>query len=223
MKYGAQIGFKFHENGTAACYPGNTVIADVRPGNPAYDVMAACLRMLREAELSDLFICLPEDSYHMTVIRGVNDRVRSKQYWPEALDEGAPMKEADAYMRAAVERVAGIGNIRMRFDCAAITAEDFRIRLTPADGAQAQVLERYRDAVADSVGLRLPGHDAYRYHITPAYTWRLPDEVQAERIGKLADRMNEMLKVQGEVLLDPPHFAWYRDMLSFSDRPIERD
>jgi len=223
MRYGTQIGFKFHEDGTAARYPSNTVIADVRPGNPAYDVMTACLRMLREAGLDGLFIRLPEDSYHMTVIRGVNDLVRSARYWPDALNPDAPMEAVDAYMRAAVQRVPGTGALRMRFDCAVITAEDFRIRLTPADEAQARVLARYRDAVADSVGLRLPGHDEYRYHMTLAYTWRLPDEAQAASIRMLADRMNALLRRQGEIVLDEPHFAWYRDMLSFSQAPIERD
>ena len=223
MKYGVQIGLKFHEDGTAARYPGNTVIADVRPGNPAYDVMAACLGMLRAAGMDDLFIRLPEDSYHMTVIRGVNDLVRDSRYWPDALAANVSMTDADAYMHTAVARVKNPGALRMRFECAAITAEDFRIRLVPADDAQAKTLSHYRDAVADSIGLRLPGHDAYRYHITLAYTWRLPDAAQEERIHALAARMNEMLDEQGDVVLDPPHFAWYRDMLSFSDSPIERD
>ena len=223
MKYGSQIGNKFHEDGTAACYPGNTVIADVCPGNPAYEVMTACLGMLRESGLEELFISLPEDSYHMTVIRGVNDRVRSRAYWPDALPEDAPMQTVDAYMRAAVERVPNPGAIRMRFDCAVITAEDFRIRLKPTSEAQEKALIRYRDAVADSIGLRLPGHGDYRYHMTLAYTWRLPDEAQAKAMEELAARMNEMLSKQGEIVLDPPHFAWYRDMLSFSDKPIERD
>lgn len=220
---GTQIGRKFHTDGTAARYPGNTVIADVRRGNPAHSVMLQCLQMLEEAALDGLFISLPQESYHMTVIRGVNDRVRDEAYWPGALASDAPMAEADAYMYRAVGQVRSTGPIRMRFDQAVITEEDFRIRLNPADEAQAAELRRYRDDAAEAFGLRLPGHDAYRYHITLAYTWYLPAAEQKPLLDELVSRMNALLRAQGEVVIDPPHFAWYRDMLSFSDEPIERD
>lgn len=223
MSFGTQIGWKFHEDGTAARYPGNTVIADVCPGNRAYDVMTACLQMLKDAHVDKLFIQLPQDSYHMTVIRGVNDLVRDQAYWPACLPLDAAMDAADAYMHDAVESVKNPGSIRMRFDCAVITEEDFRIRLVPADDVQAEVLRKYRDAVADAVGLRLPGHDAYKYHMTLAYTWYLPDGNEKETLSALQKRMNDLLARQQEVVIDPPHFAWYRDMLSFSAVSIPRD
>ncbi len=220
--YGSQIGNKFHKDGTAAAYPGNTVIADVCPGNPAYDIMAACLRLLKEAKLDDLFIALPEDSYHMTVIRGVNDKVRTAGYWPAALDMACSMEAADEYMAKAVASVRNPGAIRMRFDCVKITQEDFRVLLSPADMEQENVLRAYRDNVADAVGLRLPGHEAYTFHMTLAYTWRLADEEQQRKLDVLTARMNELLAEQAQVLVDPPHFAYYKDMLSFSSKPVLR-
>lgn len=222
-EFGTQIGRKFHADGTAARYPGNTVIADVRPGNPAYDVMTACLRMLEEVNVDRLFIRLPEDSYHMTVIRGVNDLVREAEYWPAVLDPHATMTAVDAYMRSAVESVENPGKIHMKFDCAVITPEDFRIRLVPKDAEQDKILRRYRDAVADAVGLRLPGHDTYTYHMTLAYTWYLPRGKVKDSLSALVERMNDLLAKQEEVVIDPPHFAWYQDMLSFSDKPIIRE
>lgn len=221
-QYGSQIGNKFHEDGTAAKYPGNTVIADVCVGNPAYDVMAKCLDMLKEADLDENFIHLPKDSYHMTVIRGVNDKVRTDDFWPAALPKEMPFEQVDAYMYKAVQRVPGIGKIRMCFDEAVITQEDFRIRLKPADEAQMALLRSYRDQVADAVGLRLPGHDTYTYHMTLAYTWRLPDVQQQNALTKLVEKMNAYLAEQPEALIDEAHFAWYRDMLSFHDQPIRR-
>lgn len=222
-EYGTQIGKKFAPDGTALLYPGNTIIADVDPGNPAYDVMTSCLQLLKASPLSGLFIHLPEDSYHMTVIRGINDRVREEAFWPETLPADVPMAEADAYMHQAVGQVPSPGTIRMRFDEAVITAEDFRIRLKPADDGQLQVLRAYRDAVADAIGLRLPGHDAYTFHMTLAYTWYLPDETQQHQLSELVRQMNGLLAAQEQVMIDPPHFAWYQDMMSFSKKPIPRD
>ena len=222
MAYGSQIGKKFHKDGSAARYPGNTVVSDATPETCAYQVMSECLTMLEEAGVSEMFIPLPKDSYHMTVIRGVNDLVREAEYWPEALPKDASMAAADDYMTATIGRVANPGAMRMRFGEAKINAEDFRISMLPADDAQEQVLRTYRDQVADAVGLRLPGHETYTFHITLAYTWQLPDETQKRVIGELKRRMDKLLAKQPVVELHPPHIAYYRDMLSFSAERIER-
>ena len=110
----------------------------------------------------------------------------------------------------------------MRFGEAKINAEDFRISMLPADDDQEQVLRHYRDQVADAIGLRLPGHDGYTFHITLAYTWQLPDEKQQEVIQHLKARMDALLAAQPVVELHPPHIAYYRDMLSFSEARIPR-
>lgn len=222
MPYGTQIGKKFLTDGTAAAYPGNTVVSDAEPHMLAYQVMSLCLDMLRAAGLSGLFIPLPEDSYHMTVIRGVNDLVRDPLFWPPALPMDTPMTKVDDYMEAAINSVPAPGVLRMRFGEAKITAEDFRISMLPADESQARLLRTYRDQVADAIGLRLQGHDAYTFHITLAYTWRLPDDEQAATIAALKARMDQLLAAQPVVELPPPHAAFYRDMLSFSAKRIER-
>lgn len=222
MPYGSQIGKKFHRDGTAAAYPGNTVVSDATPETRAYQVMSECLTMLESAGLSELFIPLPKDSYHMTVIRGVNDLVREATYWPAALPVDVPMTTADDYMTSAIGSVPNPGQMRMRFGEAKINAEDFRISMLPADDDQEQVLRHYRDQVADAIGLRLPGHDGYTFHITLAYTWQLPDEKQQEVIQRLKARMDALLAAQPVVELHPPHIAYYRDMLSFSEARILR-
>ena len=132
------------------------------------------------------------------------------------------MTAVDDYMTAAISRVENPGAMRMRFGEAKINAEDFRISMLPADDMQEQILRRYRDQVADAVGLKLPGHDAYTFHITLAYTWRLPDEMQAQMIKKLKRRMDALLAAQPVVELHPPHIAYYRDMLSFSAERLPR-
>ena len=221
-QYGSQINRKFHPDGTAARYPGNTVVSDATPETRAYQVMSECLAMLREAGLDSLFIPLPEDSYHMTVIRGVNDLVREAAYWPAALPLDADMNAADDYMAAAIGSVPNPGRMRMRFGEAKITEEDFRVSMLPADDEQERVLRAYRDQVAEAVGLRLPGHDSYTFHITLAYTWRLPDAAQTATVRALKERMDRLLAAQPAVELHPPHTAFYRDMLSFSSERIGR-
>ena len=115
IEYGSQIGRKFEKDGSVRRYPGNTVIADVRPGCAAYDAMTHLRTIAREAGLEDTMILLPEDSYHMTVIRGLNDQVRTDAYWPAALAKDATMEQADDYVQRAFESAGMPGKIRMRF------------------------------------------------------------------------------------------------------------
>ena len=220
--YGKQIGKKFEADGSAHRYPGNTVIADVRPGCPAYGVMTRLRRMLLEDGFADSMILLPEDSYHMTVIRGLNDQVRTAAFWPAALDRRAFMAEADDYVTAAVASVPMPGPIRMAYRGVQANDEDFRVLLAPADDAQLQRIRRFRDAAADAIGLRLPGHDAYTCHITLAYTRLVPEGEDAGRLVQLTQRMNAYLALQGEFETTPPYMAYYDNMLAFSASRIQR-
>ena len=220
--YGKQIGKKFEADGSARRYPGNTVIADVRPGCPAYGVMTRLRRMLLEDGFADSMILLPEDSYHMTVILGLNDQVRTAAFWPAALDRRASMAEADDYVTAAVASVPMPGPIRMAYRGMQANDEDFRVLLAPADDAQLQRIRRFRDAAADAIGLRLPGHDAYTCHITLAYTRLVPEGEDAGRLEQLTQRINAYLALQGEFETTPPYMAYYDNMLAFSASRIQR-
>lgn len=222
-EYGFQIGKKFHEDGTAANYPGNTVISDVRPGNPAYDVMRRCRQMVTNAGLGPLFILMPEDSYHMTVIRGLNDHVRTDGYWPAALAKQASIEQADEYVGNAVSGVPAGNGFQMRFDAVRITEEDFRVCLSPADEEQNALIRAYRDAVARALGLRLPGHEGYTFHITLAYTHYLAQQDQQRQLRSLEAEMNDLIVAQPPFWVDPPHVAFYWDMLAFSPARVSRD
>ena len=216
MTYGTQIGRKFSRDGTALRYPGNTVIADIRPGCGAFSVLEKCLGVLCRAGLDRSMIQLPRDSFHTTVIRLLNDQVRTESYWPPALRKDAPMSEADGFVSDAIASVAPLGPLRMRFQQALANAEDFRVLLVPANEAQSVSLRNYRDAVADRLGFRLPGHDAYGYHITLAYARLLPKGSQAAALAKAIGEMNALLAKQDGFVTDPPYLAFYENMLSFS-------
>jgi len=221
--YGSQIGKKFAKTGQALSYPGNTVISDVCPGNPAYGVMSACRSMLLDSPLAARFIPLPESSYHTTVIRGVNHLVRTKEYWPPHLPQDTPFEEMDDWFEKAVLSVPNSGPFSMRFSRARINEEDFRIQLLPADANSEAALRHYRDQIAQALSLRLPGHDAYTFHITLAYTLTLPDDAERDALAAIEKRINDLLADQPAFTVDPPHVAFYRDMLEFYPSRISRN
>lgn len=222
IEYGSQIGRKFEKDGSVRRYPGNTVIADVRPGCAAYDTMTRLKAIACEAGLADTMILLPEDSYHMTVIRGLNDQVRTDAYWPAALAKDATMEQADDYVQRAFESAGMPGKIRMRFCGVRVNEEDFRVLLEPADAEQAKILRDFRDRAAAALGLFLPGHESYTYHITLAYTRIVPQGEKKAALERAVEEMKTYLNAQGAFEVTPPYVAFYDGMLVFSAERIAR-
>jgi hypothetical protein len=221
-RLGKLIGLKFREDGSACPYPGNTVITDLVSGNPAFCVMLHMRSKLIALGLSEWYIVLPEDSYHMTVIRGVNDKVREEAFWPKSIPLDAPMKEVDEYIARCVSDVPPLDTMEMRFSHLQINEEDVRVILKPGNLEQEQLLRQYRDKVADRIGLRLPGHEQYGFHITLAYTRVVPEGREQEQVEQYRQEMDEFLKQQPPFVLPAPYMAYYNDMLHFSDIPLPR-
>lgn len=220
--YGKAIGRKFEQDGSVRRYPGNTVIADVNPGCVAYDVMLRLRQMVVDSGVADHFILLPEDSYHMTVIQGLNDQVRTDEYWPAALSKDTPMTLVDDHVASAVESVGLPGPIRMRFKAVRFGRTCIMVKLIPADGEQERTLWDFRDRAAQAIGVYLPGHEDYGFHITLAYTRIIPEGGKARKIQLLAEEMERYITGQPTFKTTAPYIAYYDDMLKFSPNPIPR-
>jgi len=222
LKFGSQINIKFNTDGSPRRYPGNTVISDICPDNKAFGVIKHLTEQLKERNLDDLFILLPDNSYHVTIIRGVNDLVRTKDYWPPAIPLDAPMDKVDNFVRSCVESVEAPETVHMRFSHVQIDDADLRICLEPADKNEDKKLREYRDNIAEKLNLRLPGHDNYVFHITAAYVKFIPEENRKNMLEKYTEDMNMFLKQQESFELPKPRFAYYNDMFYFYDTPIDR-
>ncbi len=215
IAYGTQIGKKFSESGQALSYPGNTIVSDLTKDNPAYPVMRSVRQLMQASKLAPLFIFMPDSSYHMTVIRGMNDHVRVKGYWPPDLNPNAPIPEADEKLKSAYASVPAPQGFLMRFTELAITDEDARVRLAPENPEAERALRTYRDAIADALHFRLPGHDAYTFHMTVAYTRLLPGARDAEALGALTREAQACLNARPPFFIGAPYAAYYDNMLEF--------
>ncbi len=223
MEYGATIGKKFYEDGRVRRYPGNTVVADILPGCKAYDVMVQLRQWVADAGLTDYLILMPEDSYHMTLLRGLNDQVRKEAYWPAALPKDAPMVKVDDYISAAIEKTGLPGPARMKFDSVSISKTCMLVRLKPADAEQYQILRQFRDRGAENIGVFLPKHETYFFHITLAYVRVVPEGEAARKLEQLKLQMDAFLAGQPEFCTAQPYMAYYDDMYRFHPERIPRD
>lgn len=223
MTYGKDIGRKFYEDGSVRRYPGNTVVAPVTPECGAYEVMCHLRNTVIERGFDKYLILLPTDSYHMTVIRGVNDQVRDDAHWPTALSKTAPMSEVDDYMERVVTSADIPGRVRMKFDGVKMSASDVKATLVPASESENRRLLEFRDRAADAIGLRLPGHDSYVFHITLAYVRVIPEGEDKAKIDDMISEFCKYVNDRPEFLVGAPYIAFYDDMLNFSPTRIKRD
>ena len=218
MTYGRDIGKKFYEDGTVRRFVGNTVVADITPEVPAYGVMRRLNQMVEEAELTDYLILLPADSYHMTVIQGINDQSRGPDRWPPALPVTATMEEADAYFAAAINRAGLPGPARMKFSDIFAGSGCVLAQLDPADAEQEKILRDFRDRAATEIGLFIPNHRTYKFHISLAYIRVIPEGEAAQRLQELVQKMNAILAAEPPFLTTAPYIAYFNDMFAFSPK-----
>ncbi len=221
--WGRDIGRKFFGDGRVRRYPGNTVVADIIPGCPAYDAMVSFRRMVQSSPLNEYYILTPEDSYHMTVIRGLNDQVRSDDFWPEGLDKTLPMEKVDDYISSAIARAKIPEGVRMKMTEARLGPGAIVIRMEPVGEEAAKTLCDFRNRAADEIGLRLPGHDEYKFHATIGYTRVIPTtEDELAKKEALREAMNAVIGEGIEFVTTKPYMAYYDDMLAFSPERLPR-
>ena len=221
--WGRSIGKKFYPDGRVRRYPGNTVVADVTAESPAFAVMANLRKLLVESPLADYYIPMPEDSYHMTVIRGLNDQVRTDAYWPSCLPKDLPMEKVDDHVSAAIARAGIPDGVQMilkniKFGSVCVLAE-----LAPANEEAKKILLDFRDRAADEIRHRLPKHENYVFHITLAYT-RIQPSTEKELREKeiLISKMNDLIGDGVEFTTSKPYMAYFDDMLYFSPTRLPR-
>ncbi len=221
--WGRTIGKKFFEDGSVRRYPGNTVVADVTPESPAFGVMEKLREALVTSDLADYYIPMPEDSYHMTVIRGLNDQVRTDAYWPSCLPKDLPMEKVDDHVSEAIARAGIPDGVNMRVSKIKFGSVCILLELEPADEKSKNILLAFRDRAADEIRHRLPKHDEYVFHITLAYTRIQPTtEEEIAKRDALIEKMNAIIGDGLEFVTSKPYMAYFDDMLYFSPTRLPR-
>ena len=213
------VGTKFFADGAVRRFPGCSVVAMV----PASSPQAALLTRLQQEAMAARFgpklVALPPSSFHMTVIDLLCYQVRGPEHWSSAVEVNCPDDQIDRFVAHRLGRVPLPSGLNMRFSDLGPDHTTVHLRLDPADAATADALGRYREQASRATGIRHPGHDAYRFHISLAY-WRraLRDDERAEQ-SDLVDRWQTWLARDfGTLRLGPPHLALFEDMFAFPSR-----
>ena len=214
----ADVGRKFHADGAVRGFAGNTIVCHLPDAGPAhaalmqvYDRLAA-LPARRHA-------LLPPSSWHMTVFEGVCDQIRDRDRWPADLPLDAPLAACTDLFAARLRatRFGITAPIRVAMGgVIAVHGGFLGVRLEPADPDEHQRLRSLRDRLSATLGIRVPIHRGYGFHLTLGYQidWLTPEEqIALSEACRAATAY--LLEAAPIITFGVPSFCTFADMHAF--------
>jgi hypothetical protein len=217
------VGRKFNADGDVVQFAGNTVICHLEQQGEKAACFNALLDIYRDA-ISHPFMrkvtLLPPSSYHMTVFGAANNAERVAGLWPRNVPLDLPIAECHKIIadRLRTFKTNVSLPIKMRVDLAEPGPEErpLTLRLLPLDEAENKRLRMLRDRLSDATGVRTPGHDAYRFHITLGYLFEWLEPSENEAFRSTLRQWCEMVATRVPVIeLGAPEFCTFEDMFAF--------
>lgn len=221
-QYLANIGNKFHQDGSVRHFPGNTIISFIDHASPVFQLFCSVRQMLSDSCASECFAFLPDSSIHMTVFEGVCDQWRDASVWTTLLPADAPLGAVDALFEQKFSRAPKLGSVRMRA-VGIKKGGGYGVALEPCTQEDAAKLRVYRDTMSDLMGIRFPNHDAYQYHISICYGVKPPAQQQETALDRFEQEANAFIAAQGiEFEVVEPHMTYFKNMFAFEKQRFER-
>lgn len=221
--FGNSVGSKFKEDQSVKFFPGNTIISKISPDMEFFHYMEQVSNIIKSEQASKCLTFLPPESYHMTVIEGVCEYVRQKEYWSKNFDLHEPMEVIDEYFEKKIKNIPKLGQVTMV--CTGILIDGGAcLTLEPKTYADAVKLKNYRDKVREELGLDFPNHDTYYFHAGIFYGTKQPQEDDAMKLDQIFEKVNEFIKENPiEVVVKEPVLTFFDHMFFFHETRINRD
>ena len=208
-----EVQFKFDQDGHAIPYYGNTIISFLNTFR--YRIFSESIKVwerMRKAGFAKRLAFLPPSSFHMTVLSLCREIDRGTDRWPSGVPDDAKFAEIDACLKERVERIPYPEEIWMEPEI----CEAHRIVLCPADEESGRKLKDYRDTVSAATGIRHPGHDTFRYHISLAYRLQEFSQEEKQEEEAISKELTEVIKKRVAPFCIPaPQFVIFNDMMSY--------
>lgn len=217
-----EVGRKFHPDGTARRFAGNTIICFVAPESVIGRAASAFQAALQAQSFGTKFTLLPPSSFHMTVMDLLCDEVRTAERWSTQLPLDVALSASDAFFAERVPGIPAPTGLVMQVS-GLYYADNLMLTLDAADDATAAKLRDYRKAIAEATGVRHPDHDSYGFHMSLGYRLYELDADEAAALAELCEEWTPQLKTAGAAIaLPPPELTAFDDMTLFVPFPFER-
>lgn len=211
-QYTSNVGEKFHADGSARQYPGNTIICFGDPNSIAFHHASWIQDQLAKLPFAEKFTLLPRSSFHMTVFELLCDQVRVPGQWSEYLPLQTPLIETDEFFIQRLASLEAPMNFRMKYSSLRINP-GIAILVDPID---TEAIRTYRNELSDITGIRSPHHDDYVFHISLAYQTIALNDEELKVLNHLKDTVDDKMKQQfGIFESGPPQLTFFNDMHRF--------
>lgn len=206
------LGTRLDARGQFLPEHGTTVVAQVVPGSDTEAALVDLRAALQALPFAHMFAFTAVPSYHMTVFEGVIETRRLASHWPTGLD---PEQAVEAATEAMVARLAGF-TAPPAFEMRVVEVTPFGLSLTGATARDEGHVRDWRDGLAAALGLRVPGHDDYGFHITLAYALAWPPVEAVTPYRAALQNLTAAFQARVPVLhLARPAFCTFADMNAF--------
>jgi hypothetical protein len=219
---------KFNPDGSRRVFAGNTVICHLPQQSQIHGAVTALGEGLRSSSFARKLAILPSESYHVTILGGLNDADRNQAEWPNDIPITAPSAECNRIVeqRFAQYKTDEKLPIRFRLDKERTRAPQLAsgLQLLPADATERMKLSRLRDRLADEVfRYRAKNHETFRFHISLAYQMSGFTPKEAGEYQAILDHHIPIIINSAPVIeLGLPEFCTFKDMDRFDVRILLR-
>ena len=214
----ADIGRKFHADGSVRHFPGNTLVCHVRQG-PLFAALARAHATMTMANGARAWSFLPPSSWHMTVFDGVCHNLLATAPRPADLPMDASGATVDAFVLDRLRGWHAGPALPLRLAPTGIrlgAKGGIGVQLAEADDDARADLRGLRDRIADRLDLRRPNHSGYGFHITFAYLTARPTETaQREMNTAVTTASTEFCETVPEIRFDDIAVCLFDDMAAF--------
>lgn len=219
---------KFYLDGRLRPFAGNTIICHLPQQSRTRNAISELGDALRSASFTSKLGVLPADSYHVTILGGVNDQDRKRYGWPSDIPLDAPIEKANAVIAQRLSNYRIHRDLPLRF---VIDSERTRapqrasgLHLVPADEHEAEKIRLLRDSLAaDVFKYRADNHANVGFHISLAYQLQPFTVAERREYQTMIEMHSAKIVATADVIeLGIPEFCTFADMSRFEFRNFLR-
>ena len=215
--HGDTAARKFEWDGSPRSFRGNTIICPVPSSNAAHRILIELQAALRKLSCASSFTFLPETSFHMTLLRGVNNQIRTAGEWPSDIPLDMPIEHVHSLFRQRLAGTVFPERFRMKpVELGTAVGGESQLYLEPVDADEAELIAGVRRSIHKKLNHERPLDESYRFHITFSYRIRKLDEDQEAELGRMNRVLfNRFIAELGVFEVGMPVLCRYDDMTAF--------
>ncbi|MFD7499434.1 DUF1868 domain-containing protein [Streptomyces sp. NPDC059850] len=211
-------GKKWDLDGNAQRFRGNTFVCPVPQDSAFFHAETKAMEIMKRSSLADQYVCLPQQSMHMTVFDAMTQNTLIDKQLPAWLADCTDVSEVSQRFLARLQesKLTPLSPIRMKVKGFRPFDANFTMDLTPADDATFHTLWTARRELSALLEIRPSDFETYQFHSTIGYRLVKPLPSDTPPMERLAAKCSALFTGDAAtVTMEHPALNVFDDMLAF--------